>query len=465
MFTIESQPLRLCDGMSRRDMLRIGSLGVAGLTLPDLLRQAPAQEGTPGRGRAKSCIVLFLFGGPAQHSTWDPKPDAPVEVRGELKSIATTVPGLKVGELLPKTSLLAEHLCLLRAVRTGDNAHSSSGYYMLTGQPHAPMNMENAKPGAPNNWPSFGSIVRRLRDGPTSLPSVVRLPHQIFNTDGSIWPGQDAGFLGRAFDPWMFRCEPASSNFRIPEFTLPTDLALTRLEGRRSLLSVINQHRAAVERGGALGSFDAATRQAFDLLTSPRSRAAFQLDAEPVAARDRYGRTQFGQSVLLARRLVEAGVSLVQVNWFRSPDEPSDTPCWDSHTREVQRLRSVLLPQFDQAYSALLGDLADRGMLDDTLVVCLAEFGRTPKINAQGGRDHWGNVFSAVLAGGGIRGGHVHGASDAIGGEPKEGLVRPPDLLATLYHCLGYSPTTELHDSLGRPFPISRGERVSEILV
>ena len=417
-------------------MLRIGLAWRGWLDATRRITASVREQATPRGGRAKSCIVLFLFGGPAQHSTWDPKPDAPVEVRGELKSIATTVPGLQVGELLPQTSLLAKHLCLLCAVRTGDNAHSSSGYYMLTGQPHVPMNMENANPGAPNNWPSFGSMIRRLRDAPTSLPSAVRLPHQIFNTDGSIWPGQDAGFLGHAFDPWMFRCEPASSSFKIPEFTLPTDLCLTRLEGRRSLLSVMNQHRAAVERGGALAPFDAATRQAFDLLTSPRSRAAFQLDAEPAAARDRYGRTQFGQSVLLARRLVEAGVSLVQVNWFRSPDEPSDTPCWDSHTREVQRLRSVLLPQFDQAYSALLGDLVDRDMLDDTLVVCLAEFGRTPKIDAQGGRDHWGNVFSAVLAGGGIRGGHVHGASDAIGGEPKEGLVRPPDLLATLYHCL-----------------------------
>jgi hypothetical protein len=463
MFTITSKPARLCDGISRREMLRIGSLGVAGLTLPDLLRSATAGDAAPRRGRAKSCIVLFLFGGPAQHSTWDPKPGAPAEVRGELKPISTTVPGVTIGELLPKTALLAKHLCLMRAVRTGDNAHSSSGYYMLTGQPHAPMNRENANPGAPNNWPSFPAVVRRLRDGAASLPSAVRLPHQIFNTDSSVWPGQDAGFLGRALDPWMFRCEPASPNFRIPEFTLPSDLALARLEERQSLLSAMNQHRAAVERGGALAPYDAATQQAFDLLTSPRSRAAFQLDDEP-AARDRYGRTQFGQSVLLARRLIEAGVSLVQVNWFRSPEEPTDTPCWDSHTREVQRLRSVLLPPFDQAYSALLNDLIDRDLLDDTLVVCLAEFGRTPKINTAGGRDHWGNVFSVALAGGGVRGGHVHGASDAIGGEPKEGLVGPPDLLATIFHCLGHAPTTELHDALGRPFLISRGEPVREIL-
>jgi uncharacterized protein (DUF1501 family) len=460
MFTITAPPTRLCDRISRREMLRIGSLGVAGLSLPELLRQSA--DAAPRR--AKACIVLFLFGGPAQHSTWDPKPNAPAEVRGELKPIATTVPGLEVSELLPKTASLAQHLCLLRAVRTGDNAHSSSGYYMLTGQPHSPMNAENANPGAPNNWPSFASVVRRLNAGNTSLPSAVRLPHQIFNTDSSVWPGQDAGFLGRTHDPWLFRCHPAADNFKIPEFTLPGELALARLEGRQSLLSAMNRHRAAVERNGALAPYDAATQQAFDLLTSPRSRAAFQLEQESAASRDRYGHTQFGQSVLLARRLVEAGVSLVQVNWFRSPEEPMDTPCWDSHTREIERLRTVLAPRFDQAYSALLTDLVERNMLDDTLVVCLSEFGRTPKINSSGGRDHWGNVFSLALAGGGIRGGQVHGASDAIGGEPKDGLVRPGDLLATLYHCLGYSPTTELHDALGRPFPIARGDVVREIL-
>jgi len=464
MFTINAKPTRLCDGISRREVLRIGSLGLAGLTLPDLLRSASANETSPRPARAKSCIVLFLFGGPAQHSTWDPKPLAPVEIRGELKPIKTTVPGVEISELMPKTSLLAEHLCLLRAMRTGDNAHSSSGYYMLTGQPHAPMNAENANPGAPNNWPTFGAMVRRLRHDSGSLPSAVRLPHRIFNTDGSVWPGQDAGFMGRSLDPWMFRCEPASENFRIPEFTLPTDLPLSRLEERHSLLSAMNQCRAAVEYGGVLAPYDAATQQAFSLLTSARARAALQLSLEPEATRASYGGTQFGQSVLLARRLVEAGVNLVQVNWYRSPDEPQDTPCWDSHTREVQRLRTVLMPPFDQAYSALLNDLIDRNMLDDTLVVCLAEFGRTPKINAAGGRDHWGNVFSLALAGGGIRGGHVHGASDAIGGEPKSGVVGPSDLLATLFHCLGHAPTTELHDSLGRPFPIARGDVVREIL-
>ena len=467
MLNITAPPTRLCDRVSRREMLRIGSLGAVGLALPDLLRRqtATAAEGGAAKsGRPKSCIVLFLMGGPPQHSTWDPKPNAAAEVRGEFKPIATTVPGMEICELLPKTAAHAKHICLLRAVRTGDNAHSSSGYYMLTGTPHIPMNMENANPGFPNDAPNLGSVIRRLSDAVGKMPAAVRLPHHIFNTDGSVWPGQTAGWLGRNLDPWMFRCEPDSAHFKIPEFSLPADLAPGRLEDRRSLLSNINLHRAAVEHGGLLSQYDAATQQAFDLLTSERSRAAFRLDDEPATVRERYGRTQFGQSVLLARRLIEADVRLVQVNWFRSPDEPSDAPCWDSHVKEAHRLRTALLPPFDQAYSALLEDLVNSGRLDDTLVICLSEFGRNPKIEASGGRGHWGNVFSLALAGGGIRGGMVHGASDAIGGEPRDGLVRPPDLLATIFHCLGHAPHTEIHDSFGRPFPIARGEVIREIL-
>jgi hypothetical protein len=334
-------------------------------------------------------------------------------------------------------------------MRTGDNAHSSSGYYMLTGVPHQPMNAENVNPGAPNNWPHFSSIVRHLRRDESSLPSAVRLPQHIFNTDGSVWPGQDAGFLGRTSDPWLFRCEPASANFRIPEF---------------SLLDEIERLAGSTRRDEKTASpYQKAIDQAFDLLTSRAARSAFDLTLEPDSSRDRYGRTQFGQSLLLARRLIEAGVRLVQVNWFRGPEEPFDAPCWDSHVREAHRLKSVLLPTFDPAYATLVSDLAARGILDETLVVCMSEFGRSPRINAVAGRDHWGSVFSVALAGGGIRGGYVHGASDAIGGEPKDDMVRPPDLLATVYQALGLSPATELHDPLGRPFPIARGEAVREI--
>ncbi len=463
MLTLSDRGPRLCDGLTRREVLRVGGLTALGLSLPQLLRgrQGPA---TGKRGKARSCIVLFLMGGPPQHSTWDPKPDTPAEVRGEFPPTATNVPGIQVCSLLPRLARQADRLCLLRAVSTGDNAHSSSGYYMLTGVPHAPMNVENANPGAPNNWPTLAALLRRVRGDRAGLPGSVRLPMHIFNTDGSVWPGQDAGFLGRDSDPWLFRCDPAAADFRIPEFTLPADVPGRRLGGRQDLLRRLDRTLAALDRAGARGKYERNTEQAFDLLRSNQARAAFDLKKEPAALRARYGSHQFGQSCLLARRLVEAGVGLVQVNWFRGPDEPADAPCWDSHVRESARLKTVLAPTMDQAFSALLDDLQQRGMLDETLVVCMAEFGRTPKMNRGGGRDHWGPVFSVALAGGGVRGGMVHGSSDRLGGHPKEGRVRPQDLTATILHCLGYEPDTEVHDNLGRPLPISRGEVIRAIL-
>lgn len=465
MLSITSHASRLCDGTTRREVLRAGGLGVFGLTLPELLRsRAAASTKISSTGRAKSCIILFLMGGPPQHSTWDPKPDQPAEVRGMFKPIATAVPGLQFGELMPRLAKVADRLAVCRAVSTDDNAHSSSGYYMLTGRPHQPMNRENANPGAPNDWPFLGAIVQRLRPGRGTLPASVRLPMRIFNTDGSVWPGQDSGFLGRAADPWLLRCEPASPDYRIPELTLTADVPVDRLADRQSLLAKVSESIDATARGGALGRYDRTTQQAFDLLASAPARVAFDLGKEPAAVRDRYGRTQFGQSVLFARRLVEAGVSLVHVNWFRGPDEPSDAPCWDSHAREADRLKKVLVPPTDQAFSALIEDLAQRGRLDETLVVCMAEFGRTPKINAVAGRDHWGPVFSIALAGGGIRGGVVYGASDRMGGYPRDGRVAPEDLAATIFHCLGYQPDAEIHDSLGRPLPITRGRVISQIL-
>jgi hypothetical protein len=463
VLTVSARGPRLCDGLTRREVLRAGGLTALGLSLPDLLRGAVPQGPARRTGKARSCIVLFLMGGPPQHSTWDPKPDAPAEVRGEFGPIATSVPGIRICSLLPRLARQADRLCLLRAVSTGDNAHSSSGYYMLTGVPHAPKNVENANPGAPNNWPTLGALVRRAGGDGHSLPGAVRLPMHIFNTDGSVWPGQDAGFLGRDSDPWLFRCEPAAANFCIPEFSLEAD-GPARLGGRERLLRRLDRTFAAIDQLGVRGRYDRTTAKAFDLLRSPQARAAFDLKKEPEAARDRYGRHQFGQSCLLARRLVEAGVGLVQVNWFRGPEEPSDAPCWDSHAREGLRLRTVLVPPMDQAFSALLEDLHQRGMLEETLIVCMAEFGRTPRMNRAGGRDHWGPVFSVALAGGGIRGGQVHGASDKQGGYPRDGRVEPQDLTATILHCLGYAPNSEIHDVLGRPLPLSRGAVIRAIL-
>jgi Protein of unknown function (DUF1501) len=470
MLNLHASGIRLCDGVTRREMLRVGSLGLCGLSLPQLLQarqQSPASAPnvlTTGFGNAKSCIILFLMGGPPQHSTWDPKPDCPPEIRGEFKPIPTAAPGIFISELMPHTARQADKLCILRAVSSNDNAHSSSGYYMLTGHPHQPMNFENANPGPPNDYPSIGGMVRRLRQQDAVMPAAVTLPHRIFNTDGSIWPGQDAGFLGRTADPWLFSCTPAAPNFQVPELTLSQEVSAARLQERRSLLDEVNHQLGSVERSGLLAHFDRQCQRAFDLLRSPAARQAFRLDNESPHVRDRYGRSQFGQSVLLARRLVQAGVALVQVNWFRGANEPPDNPCWDSHINEAQRLKTALAPPMDRALSALVEDLADRGMLDETLVVCMAEFGRTPRINRQAGRDHWGQVYSAVLAGGGIRGGQVHGASDKTGAHPKAGKVQPQDLTATIFHCLGHRADTTIYDTFGRPLPLSRGEVIRHIL-
>jgi hypothetical protein len=457
---------RLCDGIARREVLRAGGLGVLGLALGDLLatKASAASETKATGGKAKSCIVLVLMGGPPQHSTWDPKPDAPAEVRGEIGPIATNVAGVQFGALMPKLATMADKLAVLRAVSTGDNAHSSSGYYMMTGRPHAPMNFENANPGPPNDWPNIGSVVGRLTSPRGELPRTVRLPCHIFNTDGSVWPGQTAGFLGKSADPGLFRCEPASKDYHIPEFSLPVEMPVERLSQRRSLLDQFNQQVAAVDRSGKLGEYDGLTQRAYHLLSSPQARGALDLAAESAPSRERYGQSQFGQSCLLARRLIEAGVRLVQVNWHRGPDEPSDNPCWDSHTNETQRLKEVLIPPMDSAFSALLTDLQERGLLDETLVLCLSEFGRTPRFNGRAGRDHWGSVFSVALAGGGIRGGVIHGTSDKLGAYPQDGLVKPEDITATILHCLGIAPETEIHDALGRPFAASRGTVLQQVL-
>ena len=454
MFRFQAPASRLCDGINRREMLRVGGLTTFGLSLPDLLR-ARTVSAPGGSGKAKNCIVLFLLGGPPQHSTWDPKPEAPAEVRGEFGPTETNVPGIRYCSLFPNLAKQADKLCILRGVSTGDNAHSSSGYAMLTGVPHAPLNAENVNPGPPNDWPTLGAVVRRLRGDRGGLPAAVRLPMHIFNTDSSVWPGQDAGFLGRGSDPWLFRCEPASKNFAIPEFTLAADIPVERLGERRDLLNRLDQ---GIATASASGAYSGRIAQAFDLLGSVQARAAFDLGRETTAIRDRYGRHHFGQSCLLARRLIEAGVGLVHVNWFRGPDEPSNAPCWDSHAKESERLKTELAPKLDQSLAMLLDDLSQRGLLEETLVMCMAEFGRSPRMNGGGGRDHWGHVFSIAMAGGGIRGGQVYGSSDRQGAFPREGKVMPQDITATALHCLGYESHTEIHDAQGRPLSVSRGE-------
>jgi hypothetical protein len=287
----------------------------------------------------------------------------------------------------------------------------------------------------------------------------VRLPMRIFNTDGSVWPGQDAGFLGRNAEPWLFNCEPAAEKFQVQEFALADGISGERLGGRSGLREALSRGFDDRLQAGELRHYDRLTSQALALLGSRQATEAFELGRETDAVRERYGRTQFGQSALLARRLVEAGVSLVQVNWFRDLKDPANNaaPMWDSHVKESERLKTVLCPAFDAAFSALLEDLAQRGLLEDTLVVAMAEFGRSPKINRAAGRDHWGSVFSIAMAGGGVRGGQVIGSSDAIGGQPKDGRILPPDLITSVFHSLGIPAEQAIRDQQGRPFPASRG--------
>jgi hypothetical protein len=463
---------RLCDGSTRRQILRVGGLGLAAGTvgLPALLRADEARSRVapnpeiPRFGQAKACIVVFLMGGPPQHSTWDPKPDAPEAVRGPFAPIATRVPGMQLSELMPNLAEVADKLCVLRAVATDDNAHSSSGYYMLTGVPHRPKQVENANPGAPNDHPSLSALVGALAPASGGLPGSIRLPHRIFNTDGSVWPGQDAGFLGRVADPWLLNAAPAGGGMAIQEIALPEDLDTLRVERRRLLLDGMARGFDAVHVSPVSRVLDAHTAQAHALLGSPAARAAFDVESEPDGVRDRYGRTPLGYCTLLARRLVDAGVRLVHVNWYRGADEPPMNPCWDSHVDEPNRLKSVLVPPTDRALAALIGELAESGRLDETLVVCLSEFGRSPQLDAAGGRGHWGHVFSVALAGGGIRGGMVYGDSDRHAAYPKDGLVRPEDLFATILHCLGIAPDTEYRDNQGRFQFASRGQALRSIL-
>lgn len=467
MLTIRDSGAALCDHLTRRDWLRIGALGALGLSLPTLWKEhalAASTSRAASFGKAKACIIVGLTGGPPQHETWDPKPEAPEEIRGPFSSIASSVPGLQVCELMPRLAQQAHHFAVLRAASTRDNAHSSSGYYMMTGVPHLPPNVENARPGAPNNWPSVAALVNRIKSRPGGMPVSVVIPEHIWNDGNVPWPGQDAGFLGRAADPWLIQCDPSAAAAQIPAIAMPAEMTPLRFDERRSLLAQVNRHLDTVDRSTAVANYDHQFRQALDMMQSGRVRRAFDLAQEAVSMRDRYGRSRYAQSVLLARRLVESGISLVQINWTRMGTNLPNQGGWDTHAKNAESLRDHLMPLMDRAVSALIDDLAVRGLLDETLVVWMGEFGRTPRHNANGGRDHWGSVFSLAMAGGGVRAGVVHGSSDRLGAYPREGQVLPQDITATIFHLLGIAPGTEVHDALGRPIAASRGEVIQQIV-
>ena len=469
MLNFSHRPLGLCDGTTRREWLRAGSLGLAGLSLPELLRaRAAAAPSSASRGsgaafgQAKSVILFFLTGGPPHQETWDCKPQAPAEVRGEFRPIPSRVGGMEVSEMMPRTALLTDRIAVLRAMVTNDNAHSSSGYQMLTGVPHVPLNRESVTAKAPNLYPCVGSMLRALRTPDNGLPASIVVPEHIWN-DGNIpWPGQDAGFLGRNRDPWLINCNPEQEDFRIPNLELAEDVSQQRFGQRRSLLEQLERRLAGFQQNAAVRQYTNETQQAVNLLSAPESRKAFDLGQEPASVRDRYGRSRFAQGVLLSRRLVEAGVPLVRINWVRIAGKANQGG-WDTHSDHTASMKNLLMPMMDQCFSALVEDLDQRGLLDETLVVWMGEFGRTPRFNSRAGRDHWGKVFSVALAGGGIRGGVIHGASDAQAAFPSEGRVSPADLTATIFHCLGLHGDTQVYDTLSRPHAISRGQVIEQI--
>jgi len=433
------------DGLTRRAWLQVGYAGFLGLGLASL-PGGRAVAAAKRSGKAKSVILVFLTGAPSHIDTFDPKPDAPNEIRGEFGTIATKVPGLRVGEHLPRLASRADKYAIVRSMSHRDNNHLMSTHHVLTGtiQPGAFFD----KVASRDDWPSYSSALDYLAPRTDGVPNGVNLP--TFLMEGPLtWPGQHAGFLGPKHDPWQLTRDPNKPDFRMDGLRLAPGLEIGRLNGRRGLLAQVDRQQKALAEVAEGRRLTEKQDLAFSVLTSGKVAPAFEIDREPAAVRDRYGRHAFGQSLLLARRLVESGVSVVQANMGRVQN-------WDTHGDNFRRLKSELLPPLDQGVSALLDDLQVRGMMDETLVIVMGEFGRTPKIS-NGGRDHWGRCFFGLFAGAGVRGGQVIGKSDKIGAYPISTPYAPDDFGATVYEALGVNPESEVHDRQGRPVQLNRG--------
>lgn len=494
MLQILGNSKRLCDGIPRRGFLQLGGLGAFGLGLAESLRlhAAPASRES-SFGKAKACILLFPYGSPPQHETFDPKPDAPAEIQGELKAMRTNVPGVLIGERLPQVAQIMDRVCVARSVTHPYAEHGVA--YAVTGMPTYSPALET-RPRDPQHWPFIGSIVDYLEEKRTrqSLPPVPRnvgLPWLLNSkTDMNVSAGPYAAFLGQAYDPiWTdfdglglklapkytdgqpkqfldpyaatspagrFRVSTIGPNADVNNKRQIDDLPVERLNLRRSLLEQFDAARKQVDSPAAQLAFNKYQQQAFAMLASGRMREALDIGKEPLAVRERYGMTLFGQACLAARRLVETGCKFVTVFWDGYGQFGN---CgWDTHNNHYPRLKEYLLPGFDQAYPALVRDLEARGLLDETLVLWLSEHGRTPQIDIKPkgcGRHHWSRAYSVVLAGGGAAKGKVVGSTDKQGGEVQETPVSPKDLLATAFHLLGIDPHTHIPDALGRPVPIA----------
>jgi hypothetical protein len=484
MFRVLSEPEFRDGTVTRRELLRLGGLSVAGLSLPQLLaseaRAARTPAATSARGRATSCLLFFLEGGPSHIDLWDMKPQAPAEVRGVFQPIATTIPGLQICELLPLLSQQMHHLALVRSVTHGITDHNAGTYYSLTGRYPVEGSRLIVADG-PRNFPPYGAVLAKLRPMRRPLPAFVHLPEVMSNLNVNI-AGQSAGFLGGAYDPFVAG-DPSLSNYQVPGMVPSPDVPPPRLAGRESLLEQLDNRLGQLGSSRAWQRMDHFHRQALALISSPEARRAFDLRAEPRSVRERYrmdpgsdrslearqfgGLPQLGQCLLLARRLIEAGVRLVTVTTGRRYCQ-----AWDTHRDHFPLLRRSLCPMFDRAFSALLEDMAQRGLLEDTLVVALGEFGRTPKLGyvtsnagaARDGRDHWPYCYTVMFAGAGIPGGAIFGASDRHGAYPSRDPVSPEDITATIYEALGIPLETEIHDEQHRPYTLALGQPIRALL-
>ena len=455
---------------SRRYFLQAGSLGLLGLTLPQLIQsRLMAEEDSQANNtpKAKACILLFMWGGPAHQDTWDLKPKAPAEVRGPFRPISTQTPGIQICEHFPQLSQRTDRLAIIRSMTHADVNHTTSTHYLLTGK-KPPISGDLR-----DDWPHIGAILSKLNRGEGPLPPFVSMRPKLENTVPRFVEqshGQFAGWLGQQYDPLTIDSNPGLKNYSVGDFLLPTDVDSHRFARREQLLHRMESSLSPLERTASVASMDSHYQKAFELLKSKTGKDAFDLSQESEEMRDRYGRNSHGQSVLQARRLIERGVPLVTVFW------PNDgiknvSVYWDTHSRNFIDLKDRLMPVADKAFSTLLDDLDEKGMLDETLIVWTGEFGRTPKIGQRNsnagagkdGRDHWPNCFTSVLAGGGIKGGQVYGSSDRHAAYPASNAVHPQDLVATIYQQLGVPADLEFHDNQGRPLVICPGQSIPEL--
>jgi hypothetical protein len=468
MLRINGPATRLCDGIERREMLRVGGLGLSGATLPWLLneRAQASEESYSGRslpsfGKAKNCIVLFQSGGASQLDMYDPKPDAPSEIRGEFSTIDTAVPGIRFSEYLPLSAQLLSRGALIRSMTHTSGGHAVGGYHMFTGYKYEGTGSQ-ANFMSREDHPHVGAAVAKVSPGRGPMVPFIIVPRRLDAGSGRR-PGQWGGRLGARFDPLQTGGDPNEENYRLDHLPLLANRPTEVIQRRRKLLGQVNQQVDYLTQTALAGSLRENQQKAVDVMASSAVREAVDLSTANTVERAKYGRNLFGQSVFLGRRLLTAGTRLVQVSWLRSQGKKGYA--WDSHWQNCESLREDLIPPFDLALHALITDLEQTGQLDETLVVVAGEFGRTPRITlTTGGREHWPHCFSVMLFGGGIRAGQIYGSSDRQAGYPASNPVSPADLTATIYHCLGLNPRTELLDVNNRPMWLSAGTPISALI-